>query len=241
MRTAFVFVTLTPNRRAGRRGRCGAGCGRFRAWEEAVRSGASDGGMPQGRTKSRRPVPEWQQSRMTVRRAPWGTPAQAVGEVVVGEGVIPVEVVRAEDLVEPVGRLVAVPVRHLGAVTGVVEDEGVARGGPGGEPGEPVEDRLRGGAGVGQDAHVPVAGEAVPGFQRFRHLADVVDAPLQFVARIRVPVDSDQQRFLHRRSLPGPQRGCCGEKGARGEPMGFGWARRQGETGKCATGKELGE
>jgi len=68
------------------------------------------------------------------------------GEVVVGQRVLPVEVVRAEDLVEPVGRLVAVPVGHLGAVAGVVEDEGVARGGPGGEPGEPVEDRLRGGA-----------------------------------------------------------------------------------------------
>src|SRR5512135_2261215 len=73
------------------------------------------------------------------------------GEVVIGKRMLPVEVVRAEDLVEPVGRLVAVPVRHLGAVAGIVEDEGVARGGPRGEPGEPVEDRIRGGAGVGQD------------------------------------------------------------------------------------------
>ena len=123
------------------------------------------------------------------------------GEVVVGKRVLPVEVVRAEDLVEPVGRLVALLVGHLGAVAGVVEDEGVARGGPRGEPGEPVEDRLRGGAGIGQDAHVPLAGEAASAFQRFRHLADVVEAPFQFVARIRIPVDADQQRFLHRRSL----------------------------------------
>jgi len=124
------------------------------------------------------------------------------GEVVVGERVIPVEVVWAEDLVEAVG-FVAVLVGNLGAVAGVVLDERVARGGSRGEPGESVEDRLRGGAGVGQDAHVPVAGEAVPAFQSFLHLADVVDSPLQLVARIRVPVDADQQRFLHRLFLLG--------------------------------------
>ena len=40
---------------------------------------------------------------------PLGDAGAGGGEVVVGEGVIPVEVVRAEDLVEPVGRLVAAP------------------------------------------------------------------------------------------------------------------------------------
>jgi len=74
------------------------------------------------------------------------------------------------------------------------------------------------------------AGKPLPAYQRFRHLADVVAR----TPSVRCPDpgtgDADQQRFLHRRSLLGPQPGVAGggSKGGPSAPEGGAAERQRG-------------
>ena len=116
-------------------------------------------------------------------------------QVVIGERVIPVEVVRADDLVQPVVALVAIPIGHLRAVAGVMEDEHVARARAVEQPVEPVDDGRGRGTRVGEQPNRPVRGESEPRVEQVAHLPDVVDAPSERVLRIRVAVETDEQRL----------------------------------------------
>jgi hypothetical protein len=116
-------------------------------------------------------------------------------EVIVGERIPPVQVVRADDLVQVVVQFVAVPVLDLRSVAGVVEEQHVPGRSPVHEPVELAHDALRGGIRVGERDDVVVA-EAQPGLDEGANLIDVVQAASQRVDRVGIAVQTDQERLL---------------------------------------------
>jgi hypothetical protein len=94
-------------------------------------------------------------------------------EVVVGEGIVPVEIVRTDDLVESVA-LVALAIADLRPVARVVEHEDVACPSAVQQPVQAVDDRRRGGLGVGEALEAAARGEAEV---RGQQVADLPDVP----------------------------------------------------------------
>lgn len=140
-------------------------------------------------------------------------------ELVVGEGVIPVEVVGTDDLIEAVFELVAVAVANLGTVARVVEEQHGAGRRAIDQPVQALADVGGGSASVGEEADV-LRIEAEMLGDGLAHQQDIVDAALEVIARVRVLVDAHEERSTdglraHKTVLPA-------RRGARARRRGLG-------------------
>ena len=103
-----------------------------------------------------------------------------LGHVIVGERIIPVEIVWANNLVEVVLEFIPIDVTHLGAMPRIMKNERIARFRVGDELQKAGLDRIGRGPLVGQQPYLLV-GKPVLLLQRFRDQQDVVYTPFRWL------------------------------------------------------------